>query len=393
MMGGFLVSTVMLSISMFFFCVNALWGVSPRRWLENKWWLLGLAWMAMIAISYFWSDDKVQWERSLQVKMPLLLYPLACGFMPSFSRKQLQWVTLLMGVILLSGVGYSLSFLVRDYHKYLLEYRYSVLLPTPCSKDHVRFSIAIALFFIWCVYIWRYFEAGAMKWGITIILVIFIIYLHILAAKSGLVALYLFLAAWGIYISFVRKKLYGLMLLIAIPVFLLFAAKFIPTFSERKDYISYAWTMLKEGDRSGKYGDIGRLMSYKLAIHLIGEHPWAGVGAGDMMNEMKKGYDQFYPQVEDKARLLPHNQFLIIGLGCGIPAMLLFALWAFYPLTWLRKNRQSFFFFIVWLVLLMQLLIEPVLEVQFGVFVYFFFLLWFRQQLPENAPKIIADKP
>jgi len=400
MMIGFLVNQVALSISMFLFCVNALRGVRPARWLQNKWWLLGIAWLLVIIISYFWSEDKAHWERAFQVKLPLLLFPVACGFMPPFSARQLQWLTALMGAVLLCGVCYSISFLIINPQKYLLEYRWSVLLPTPCLQDHVRFSISLALYIIWCVFLWPWIGERIFKIVLGILVGLFVIYLHVLAAKSGLVALYVFLVAWGIYMAVVKRKLAGLVIILSIPVLLLAATKYIPTFSERKDYIGYAWDMLRIGDRSGKYGDVNRLMSYKLAFHIMRQHPLLGVGAGDVLGEMKKGYDEFYPQVEDRARLLPHNQFLVEGVACGIPAMLLFAVWVFYPLTWLRKRtgypqrtgRQRFFFFIVWLLLLSQLLIEPVLEVQYGVFVYLFFLLWQWQEMPVLNPKGKSQK-
>jgi O-antigen ligase len=251
--------------------------------------------------------------------------------------------------------------------------------------------MALALYIIWGIYIWPWLQHKSFKWAVGIIIVIFAVYLHVLAAKSGLVAFYLFLLCWSVYLSFARKKMLGLAILVAIPVFVTLAMKFIPTFSERKDYIWYAAMMLMDGDRSGNYGDIGRLMSYKISIRIIKEHPLTGVGAGDVMTEMKKGYDILYPQVEDKARLIPHNQFLIEGMSCGIPAMLVFFAWVCYPLTWIRRNRQSFFFFAVWLLLLTQLMIEPILEVQFGVFVYMFFLLWQRQPMPQLSAT--ADKP
>jgi O-antigen ligase len=391
MMVGFLVSNVALSISTFFFCINAMWGVSTSRWFRNKWWVLGMVWLAFIALSWFWSDDKAHWERTLQVKLPLLVFPLAFGFWQGFTAHRLRWVSLAMGLILLAGVGYSISFLIIDPNKYILQYRYSHLLPTPCSQDHVRFSMALALYIIWGIYIWPWLQHKSFKWAVGIIIVIFAVYLHVLAAKSGLVAFYLFLLCWSVYLSFARKKMLGLAILVAIPVFVTLAMKFIPTFSERKDYIWYAAMMLMDGDRSGNYGDIGRLMSYKISIRIIKEHPLTGVGAGDVMTEMKKGYDILYPQVEDKARLIPHNQFLIEGMSCGIPAMLVFFAWVCYPLTWIRRNRQSFFFFAVWLLLLTQLMIEPILEVQFGVFVYMFFLLWQRQPMPQLSAT--ADKP
>jgi hypothetical protein len=100
--------------------------------------------------------------------------------------------------------------------------------------------------------------------------------------------------------------------------------------------------------------------------------------------------------VQQQDILLPHNQFLIVALGCGVPALLVFTLWVFMPLRQLRRNRASFFFLMVWLILFLQLAIEPVFEVQYGVFVYLFFLLLFRKQLPRivtPGSKAIASSP
>jgi O-antigen ligase len=174
----------------------------------------------------------------------------------------------------------------------------------------------------------------------------------------------------------------------SLPVILLLAIKIMPTFAERANYIGFSYYMFKIGDRSGNYGDNNRLMSYVLAADLIKQHPVLGVGTGDMQARMDSAYAAKYPTVPINARLLPHNQFLIVGLGCGIPAMLVFAVWVFMPLSRLRRNRESFFFFIVWVILFLQLMVEPVLEVQLGVFVYLFFLLLQQHQLPpvDNTP-------
>ena len=217
------------------------------------------------------------------------------------------------------------------------------------------------------------------------------VYLHILAAKIGIAALYLFFVCWGIYIAIARRQWAGLLVIVAIPVVVFLSLKFIPTFSLRQQYMHYTWVMLQQKDRSGNYGDINRMYSYKIGVRLIKQHPIGGVGAGDIMAEMKNGYAQWHPQVDEHSILIPHNQFLVVALACGIPAMLLFVLWVCYPLVWLRKNRESFFFFIVWLILLMELMIEPVLEIQNGVFVYLFFLLLFLQEM-RRANGIPAEQ-
>ncbi len=392
MMAGFLVSFVVLSIFTFLFGINALRGVSPRLWPKNKWWLVGIGWIAMYAISYFWTDNKTYWGIGLQVKLPFLILPLAFPFLPRFNARQLQTITLIMAVFLLMGAGYSISFLIRDPAYYISQYRFSHLLPTPAEQDHVRFSLVIALFVIWSVYTWPVLLSKSVKWFVGISVGLLIVYIHILAAKSGIVSLYLFLLAWGVYLLVVKRKLMGVIIVVAIPLSVIFALRYIPTFGERGGYMFFSYQMLKTGDKSGNYGDIGRLMSYDIAGKLIQQHPLNGVGTGDMPTEMKKGYDQWYPAVDDHARLIPHNQFLIVALGCGIPAALLFILWVFMPLASIKRNRQSFFFFVVWLILFIQLMIEPIFEVQIGVFVYLFFLLLYRHELPgaDNAAETPA---
>jgi O-antigen ligase len=100
-----------------------------------------------------------------------------------------------------------------------------------------------------------------------------------------------------------------------------------------------------------------------------------------MLAEMTKGFHKWNPDLPEQSVILPHNQFLTVALGCGIPAMVIFIIWVFMPLAALKKNRQGFFFFMVWFLLFLQLMIEPVLEVQFGVFVILFFLLLQKHEM------------
>ncbi|MCW3123626.1 MAG: O-antigen ligase protein [Flavipsychrobacter sp.] len=384
MFAGFLLSRVMLSITVFLFGINAIRDIPPRQWLRNKWWLLGVAWVACYALTWFWSVDKHNWDIRWQTKLPVLILPLAVSYMPRFSAKQLQFITISGGLLLLGGAFYSMSFLLTDPDA-IYQYKFSVILPTLPKNDHVRASLAIALFVIWSIYTWPSLQSTKAKWLVGTCVGLLVVFMHVLAVKSGLLSLYLFLTGWGLYMAIAKKKLIGLIIIIAIPLAVIFGIKYIPTFRERAAYIDFTYFMFTHGDKSGNYGDINRLMSYKIAVNLIKEHPLTGVGTGDMMTAMDKGYEQLYPEVPQSAVLLPHNQFLIVALGCGIPAMLLFIAWVFMPLAKLRRDRRSFFFFMVWLVLFLQLMIEPVLEVQIGVFVYLFFLVLQKQELQLTA--------
>jgi len=381
MIGSFLVSRAFLSFFTFAFGVNALRDVHPRQWLKQIYWLLGVSWVAMYALSWFWTEDKTMWSSRFEVKAPILLLPLAFAFLPSFTVRQLQVFAVATGSILLSGAIYSASHLWGNMEYYLYEYHMAHVLPTPVYNDHIRFSVAIALFIIWCAWFWRYASSVAVKWFMAIVAILLSAYLHLLAARTGLIIWYFFLLGWSIYFGLRKNKAIGISVIIAVFAIAYYSFQHVPTLKKRIDYIFYTYDLYKKGEISGIYSDMGRMISYDVAANVIKHNLALGVGSGDMMAEMKHGYEQWYPQITDEQVLLPHNQFLIVLLAGGIPTLLLFLAWIFYPLAELKKNRRSFYFAIVWCALLLPLMIEPMLEVQFGLFVYLFFLLWQRHAM------------
>ncbi len=389
MIGGFLCSRVLLSLSMMFFGINALRGIHPRAWLRQRWWLLGMLWIGIYALSWFWSDDKAFWSERVQTKLPFLLLPLAFGLLPAFSRKQLQWYTIGLCLILLSGIAYSLGFLITDPETYIEGYTRSHVLPTPAKRDHIRFSMVIALSAVWCVYIIpeiRHRYAGIL---VKLSILVFAVYLHILAAKTGLIAFYILAFTWAAYQAIRRNRIAGILALVLITAGGLLAIRYIPTLSHRVGYSIYSYQQYMQGNVSGDLSDIGRMVSYKLAVHLIGQHPLTGVGAGDILSEMSSAYDHRYPHIPQAQRLVPHNQFLTIGVATGLISLVLFLWWLCAPLSRIRKNRNGVFFFTSWLMLFFFLMTDASLEVQFGVFVFLYFLLWQRHtMLPTPDEKI-----
>jgi len=77
---------------------------------------------------------------------------------------------------------------------------------------------------------------------------------------------------------------------------------------------------------------------YKMAVntlHIIGEHPWLGVGAGDFVAEYKAVNDQRSPAWMPTRN--PHNQLLFNLATTGVlGGVLLFAVWVAPP--WLTRH-------------------------------------------------------
>jgi O-antigen ligase len=229
--------------------------------------------------------------------------------------------------------------------------------------------------------------------ALSIVCVLLAIYLHVLAAKTGLVALYIFLLGYMVYqLGNNWKK--GVVFLLVITGFLVIALASLPTLRARINYSYSTWRSYRMGERDALYSDASRMISYDLALRSIAKHPVAGVGAGDVLHDMHEGYTRWYPQVPDEQQLWPHNQWLTCAMAAGIPAVLLFTLWLVAPLRRIRWNRQGAFFLIVWLMLLVPLMVDPFLEVQIGVAVFLIFLLMQRQQIcSEQSLTPLPESP
>ena len=373
---GFLCGRAILSVGMFLFSINAFWNKSPLTWLQKKWWLWGLSWTLLYLISYFWSSDIPYWHERVMVKLPFLTFTLGFACLPMLTQRHIKFVYFGIGALLTAGCFYSLSFLMSDPQKVLDGYYFSKVLPTPAYKDHIRFSVFAAWFVIWSCFMYRKMDTGVQKTA-TIVLLLFIsLFLHILAVRSGLLVLYTFILCYFVYLLIQKRFTWALSLFAGFCLISSVLYLSVPSLRNKIGYVRYTYAEYKKGNITADFSDMGRLISYDLAFKSIKEHPFIGVGAGDVRAAMKEKYEQFSPKTKPEQRIVPHNQILEVALAGGILMLIPFLIWLCYPLQYINKSRAGFYVFSVWLGLFVSMMVEPMLEVQFGVFVYLFCLLW-----------------
>src|SRR5262249_52527264 len=147
--------------------------------------------------------------------------------------------TIVTAILLLAGAAYSASFVINNVDYYINQYQTSHVLPVPVEGDYIRFSLCIALFIIWCVYLWPRLDHTLLKWftGITILLLA--AYLHLLASRTGLAVLYVFIVLWAIYFGWRKNKLAGLGILLLLCLLGYLAIQYVPTLKNRIGYFSY----------------------------------------------------------------------------------------------------------------------------------------------------------
>ena len=119
-----------------------------------------------------------------------------------------------------------------------------------------------------------------------------------------------------------------------------------------------------------------KLEFWKTALSIIQEHPFTGVGTGDIADSFKAKYKESSSWLDPQWWMTSHNHYLYILVGFGIPGLLAFVLFFFGPFLRVRKQGylpMTFFFSIA----AFSMLTEDTLTTQAGVsFVAFFYCLF-----------------
>ena len=354
--------------------------VSPLLWGMSLLFFLPL-------ISGLWSDDKKEWLEMIRVKLPLLFLPLAFAGPIYFSKKQWQWLACFFIALITIATIWSMFHYVNNMSAANEGYLRAKTIITPLENDHVRFSwlISVAALLSGWLSVTKRKESKTVSWVLAILLAWLVIFLHILAARTGLISFYIMLigaAIWliikkAIPIAIGRKYAAALLiLLIALPVF---AYLSLPTFHNRVKYFLYDHEYFKETHYLPGANDAVRVISLKAGWAVMNKQPGNGVGFGDVLSESKKWYGENFPQMLETDKIYPSGEWLMYGAGCGWPGILVFSFVMLIPfwiktgnrlLWWLLNTTAAFCF-----------LFDIGLEVQFGVFIYSFVVLWWWKWL------------
>lgn len=396
---GFLQSRALLSIATVALFVNAFWPANITRVFHRfnssrfGWW--ALIYLLVYVISIFWSENKEEWSKVIMLKLPFALIPLGMCSLPlerADFRKYLYVAVLLVSS---AAVLMSLGRFAMDYEQYIANYTYSMPIPTTIVGDHIRFGLWLALLVMMGFYVMQ-FEVFAQSKLIRLLswacIFLFSLYIHILSAKTGLLVLYLvFLGAAFYRLSRRIPTLVAIVvpaLLAALSMFL--AYRFVPTFKTKINYVLMEVDMIKRGERLNyNLSDQGRLITYDIAWHQMQKGTALGTGAGDIIPVMNEGYDERYPEVPADLRFVPINQFLLeffaFGWILGLPLILMTL-----SLVLNKQVQGQFFMNLTVVIFIFSLMVEAMLQIQMGIFLYLFFMMWmlaqkWRQIIPAHA--------
>lgn len=305
--------------------------------------------------------------RKTMLRLPLLLLPLIWCIQTTDSKRFVSVVILFTGVFhsWLGGasvLNYFAHF--RFLNQMVLE---SKPLPLYSSVYHIEFSLIMALVCILQLSFLRYLANDRERMLMVVSLIINVVSLHILSARTGIVAFWLGLPFLTKAIQFPKwLKGPGKWLLLLIPVVLLFT---IPTLRNRIINTIEDLTAVKQRQNLSDKSFGRRWEAWKVAAAVIREKPLEGVGLSEVENAMQTGFEKNKSYLPVTDRIQPHNQFLEIALQSGIIPALLFVTWLLMMLYHFIKQKSAIGLSVL-IALCVSMLFESYLERQSGVAVF-----------------------
>ena len=328
----------------------------------------------VILLSGINSTDRHQWLVFLQIKVPFLLLPFAfCGF-DFVDRAFLNKILLL----LVSCMSVSAVCVMVHYGLHYDEINEHILMggiiPVPFS--HIRYTLMLVFSFFILIWLWEQ-RIVVRRYILLIATLFFFVVIHILSSRSAWLALYVGLLFYFItYIYRSRKYLIGALMagvFILMP-FILY--QLIPSFHNKVGYMRYTMEQYQSGHLDDM-SDAMRITSWKTGIALIREHPYVGVGVGDLLAESQKKSRELFPAMTNDAdRKMPHNEFIWIWAATGIFGLMAYCVAFFYPLI-AGIGFRNWLFVMLYIIFFTSFLTEPSIEEQIGSTFYLVFLLIF----------------
>lgn len=330
-----------------------------------------------VLASGLWSVDTTAWWRSVEVKLSLIT--IIAGILAAqFSFKQIKQLVWWLTIVVISSAFYSCYEYWLNEQLILKSYLVAKVMPVLMDDDHIRYSwlIVLNILLLTCVVFLpqrnEEHKGKLEQWIAAVVIFFLIAYLHFLAAKTGLLCLYVSLAITGLCLIVKVKWWAGFLLIAAIGLFAFAAYQNFPSLKNRVQYVLYDFGNYSKGIYTEGSSDGARVLSLKAGWDITQQHVLGGVGFGDVQTEVAHWHDMQHPSSKDYERFLPTNQLLIYSAGSGLLGLLCFCIGLLLLLQSLFS--KNIFYVVLITVLLLPLMTDDSFEGQHGVSIFALFV-------------------
>jgi O-antigen ligase len=202
------------------------------------------------------------------------------------------------------------------------------------------------------------------------LILVFQLFIVLLSSKAGIMAtalLYMLIIAYLILKR--EKRLKMLASAVLLTVFLLTLSFFPKSYSR---FFNAEQAIENAPDTSTQDGSVARVMVWQSSLEIIKEHPFFGVGTGDVEPELMKIYKEKNIRIALDETLNAHNQYLQTFIALGVVGFLLLIAILLVP-AWYAFQQKHLLYMAFLAIFAFNMLVESMLERQAGVTFYAFF--------------------
>ena len=130
-----------------------------------------------------------------------------------------------------------------------------------------------------------------------------------------------------------------------------------------------------------------RIEFTRASFYIIGQHPWFGVGTGDVPQAFEQAYDDINSPLKEEFRFRAHNQYLSIAVAFGLVGLAFFLFVLFYP-WWASRKSHTFLYMAFLTIMLLSMFPEDTLETQAGATLFAFFVSLLLFAMPQKSTDV-----
>ncbi|OFX79104.1 MAG: hypothetical protein A2X12_10420 [Bacteroidetes bacterium GWE2_29_8] len=337
--------------------------------------LIGLLYSKNIAFGLF----------DLQIKLPLLLFPLIIFFSKPIAYDEL--IKISYAFVIGTIIGILICLINATYNLFYTELPYPFYYENLSILFHPSY---FALFINFAMLLLTYFSINNVnkvqnvtKLLLFLTLPFYSIFLFLLNSKAGILSLILVVSVGFVYLSFVKKNiLFAIIIAIEILVSIGMVSKFMPFLYDRLDEVKREIVASEKKNINNSEtvnfestevtSTAARINVWKASLEVFSENILFGTGTGDIKDVLLDKYKQRNISNAFIQKLNPHNQFLQTGITFGIVGLIIFVIMFIIPFYYSIRYKDLLLFLFVLLVVF-NLMVESMLEVQAGVMFFGFF--------------------
>ncbi len=284
------------------------------------------------AASFLYSQNTDEASRKLILKLPILCFPLVFNALKKTESKHFP------NIVLIGLYAMYLPALVSVYNyisnKTLFDQLILESKPLPIEFGygiyHIQFSILLAISVVLGVYILLHRKSWDLsafnKTFIGIISLLNFVFLHILSARTGLLALYfglLMILLPALFKMPLRNKIISILAGLLLPVLILSASS---SLRNRLRNTATDFEVAWSGKDANDYSFAMRVQAWKNATQVIKKNALIGVGIGDADKVLQENFAHMNSSISPANRKNPHFQFLETAAQSGLVSSCIFLL-------------------------------------------------------------------